>query len=84
MIVFFCVVDCAPQVRECRGLSPGLTRVRNTDSFRDACRVMRQRVEICSHHRYVDDEDEEEHNVDIGGLSVRDYVIYLLTSLRTV
>lgn len=43
-----------------------LTRVRNTDPFRDACRVMRQRVEICSHHRYVDEEDdEEERNVDI-------------------
>lgn len=49
--------------------------MRNTDPFRDAsCRVMRQRVEICSHHRY-DEDDEEEHNVDIGGLSVRDYVI---------
>lgn len=67
-------------MRECRGLSPRLTRVRNTDPFRDACRVMRQRVEIYSHHRYVD--DEEEHNVDIGGLSVRDYVI--LTSPRIV
>ena len=36
-----------------------LTPARNTDPFRDACRVMRQRVEICSH-----EDDEEEHNVE--------------------
>lgn len=53
-----------------------LTRVRNTDPFRDACCVMQQRVEICSHHHYVDDEDDEEEcSVDVGGLSVKDHAI---------
>lgn len=59
--------------------------MRNTDPFRDARCVMRQRVEVCSHHRYVDDvDDEEECNVDIGGKSVEDYAIVTVRSRRSM
>lgn len=39
-------------------------------------RVMRQQVETCSRYRYVDDEvDDDELDVNIDGLSVRDFAV---------
>lgn len=48
--------------------------------YRDACRVMRQRVDVRSRYRYVNDEDNDDGrklDVKIGGLSARNFTVVM-------